>query len=159
MNLYEEYENSKHNDIIAKSTVLNKLIAEYPKLMDYIYNRIDTCFGKHIVYVVHLNVDNIDMIKIGYTKNSVIARFSEKRWGNNNVNIVNILRENTLQANGAKLFERDLKSQCSKYILKTHLTLPGKNEMMNINYSNEILNIYDTLFPQYQNIIGLKSPN
>jgi hypothetical protein len=160
MNIYEEYENSKNDSTQDKITFLNKLLSEYPKLIDYLYNRIDTCFGKHIVYVVHLNVDGNDMIKIGYTKNSVLERFSEKRWkGVDVVSVVNVLRENTLQAKGAQSFEKDLKSKCSNYTLKTNLTLPGKNEMMDIKYTNQILTLYDNLFNQYQNIIGLKPPN
>ena len=160
MNLYEQYENSKTEGIDDKIKIITNLITEYPKIADYLYNRIDTCFGKHIVYVVHMKVDGIDMIKIGYTKNSVTGRFSEKRWTDHHkIEIIEVLRENTLQAKGAVDFEKQLKSVCSIFTIESNLKLPGKNEFMNIENLNEILTHYDTLFPKYQNIVGLKSPN
>jgi len=160
MNLYEQYENSKIGGENDKIKTINDIITQYPKIIDYLYNRIDTCFGKHIVYVVHMRVDNIDMIKIGYTKNSVTGRFSEKRWTDHHkIDIVEILRENTLQAKGAVDFEKELKSQCSQYTINSNLKLPGKNEFMDFNNKNNILSKYDNLFPIYESIIGLKSPN
>ncbi len=160
MNLYEQYENSKSGGNNDKIKTINDIIKEYPKIIDYIYNRIDTCFGKHIVYVVHMRVDNTDMIKIGYTKNSVIGRFSEKRWSDHHkIEIVEVLRENTLQAKGAVDFEKELKLKCSSYIINSNLKLPGKNEFMDYNHKDEVVNKYDSLFPQYKNTIGLKSPN
>jgi hypothetical protein len=160
MNLYEEYENSKTGGLYDKIKVITKIITEYPKIIDYIYNRIDTCFGKHIVYVVHMKVDGVDMIKIGYTKNSVLDRFKEKRWTDKHkIEIIQVIKENTLQAKGAKEFEKELKSLCVNYKTESNLKLPGKNEFMNFKHLDEILNLYDNLFPKYQNIIGLKSPN
>jgi len=160
MNLYEEYENSKTGGLYDKIKVITKIIIEYPKIIDYIYNRIDTCFGKHIVYVVHMKVDGVDMIKIGYTKNSVLDRFKEKRWtGHHKIEIIQVIRENTLQAKGAKDFEKELKSICVNYKTESNLELPGKNEFMDFQYKDEVLNQYNNLFPQYTNVIGLKSPN
>jgi hypothetical protein len=160
MNLYEEYENSKTGGLWDKIKVITKIIIEYPKIIDYIYNRIDTCFGKHIVYVVHMKVDGVDMIKIGYTKNSVLDRFKEKRWTDKHkVDIIQVIRENTLQAKGAKDFEKCLKSVCINYRIESNLKLPGKNEFMNFKHLDEVLNLYDSVFPEYKDVIGLKSPN
>jgi hypothetical protein len=160
MNLYEQYENSKTGGDEDKIKTINDIIDFNPKVIDYLYNRLDTCFGKHIVYVVHMKVDNLDMVKIGYTKNSVLGRFSEKRWTDHHkMEIVNILRENTLQAKGAADFEKELKSQCTKYRIESNLKLPGKNEFMCFKHVNEIIEKYDNLFPEYKNIIGLKPPN
>jgi hypothetical protein len=160
MNLYEEYEKSKTGGLYDKVNIITKIIIEHPKLIDYIYNRIDTCFGKHIVYVVHMRVEGIDMIKIGYTKNSVLNRFKEKRWTDHHkIEIIQILREHTLQAKGAVEFEKELNHQCINYRINSNLKLPGKNEFMDFKYKDEVLHHYDNLFPQYINIIGLKSPN
>jgi hypothetical protein len=160
MNLYEEYENSKSGGLYDKIKVITKIITEYPKIIDYIYNRIDTCFGKHIVYVVHMKVDGVDMIKIGYTKNSVLDRFKEKRWTDQHkIEIIKVVREYVLQAKGAVEFEKELNCQCVNYRIDSNLKLPGKNEFMNFNYKDEVLNQYDNLFPQYTDVIGLKPPN
>lgn len=160
MNLYEEYENSKTGGIYDKIKVITKIITEYPKIIDYIYNRIDTCFGPHIVYVVHMKVDGVDMIKIGYTKNSVLNRFKEKRWTDQHkIEIIQVIREYVLQAKGAVEFEKELNCQCVNYRIDSNLQLPGKNEFMDFNYKDEVLNQYDNLFPQYTDVIGLKSPN
>ena len=160
MNLYEQYENSKTGGDNNRIKIINDIITQYPKMIDYIYNRIDTCFGKHIVYVVHMKVDGADMIKIGYTKNSVLDRFKEKRWTDQyKIEIIQVIREYTLQAKGAVEFEKELNCQCVNYRIESNLKLPGKNEFMNFNYKDEVLKLYDTLYPDYQNIIGLKSPN
>lgn len=160
MNLYEKYEISKSEKEEDKIKTINEIITQYPKIIDYLYNRIDTCFGKHIVYVVHMRVDGIDMIKIGYSKNSVTGRFSEKRWTDHHkIEIIKIYKENTLQAKGAVDFEKHLKSVCGPYIIDSNVRLPGKNEFMSYSHLEDILNHYDNLFPYYEKIIGLKSPN
>lgn len=160
MNLYEQYENSKNGGDNNKIKIVNDIITQYPKIIDYLYNRIDTCFGKHIVYVVHMKVDGIDMIKIGYTKNSVLNRFKEKRYTDHHkIDIVKVYREKNLQAKGAKDFEKEFKSLCINYRIESNLKLPGKNEFMDFKHLDEVLNQYDTLYPNYQNVIGLKSPN
>jgi len=136
------------------------IITQYPKIIDYIYNRVDTCFGPHIVYLIEVKIGETPMLKIGYTKNSVEGRFAEKRYsGRETIEIVQIIRQQTLQAYGAVQFEKTLKQQCVSYQVSTELTLPGKNEFMNIDYKEQIIQLYDNLFPQFENVIGLKSPN
>jgi len=160
MELYERYKRSKGQDVNVKIEVLNDIIRQYPKIIDYIYNRVDTCFGPHIVYLVHMKVGGVDMLKIGYTKNSVQSRFSETRYaGRNEIEIVEIIRENTLQAKASVDFEKELKTSCGLYAITTDLTLPGKGEFMNIQHRNNIVEIYDRLYPNFSEVVGLKSPN
>ena len=102
MGLYDDYLKSKTGDTETKVGVINNIISTYPKIIDYLYNRIDTCFGEHTVYLVHMRVGGEDMLKIGYTKNDVNGRFSENRYsGRDTIEIVEIIRENKLQAKGA----------------------------------------------------------
>ena len=160
MELYERYNQSKEQDLETKISVLNDLMRKYPKIVDYIYNRVDTCYGPHIVYLVHMNVNGVDMLKIGYTKNSVEGRFSESRYaGRDSLEIVKIIRENKLQAKASVDFEKSLKESCSIYATTTELTLPGKGEFMDIQHLDQIVNIYDTLYPNFLQVVGLKSPN
>ena len=160
MELYERYKNSKSQVLDVKIEVLNEIIRKHPKIIDYIYNRVDTCYGPHIVYLVHMRVGGVDMLKIGYTKNSVEGRFAESRYaGRDAIEIVEIIRENTLQAKASVDFEKVLKTRCAPYAITTKLTLPGKGEFMDIQHRDAILEQYDTLYPTYQNIVGLKAPN
>lgn len=160
MELYERYNDSKGQDLETKIGVLNDIIRTYPKIMDYIYNRVHSCFGEHIVYLVHMRVNGVDMLKIGYTKNSVEGRFSESRYaGRNTIEIVQIIRQNKLQAKASVEFETALKDGCKSYGIKTELTLPGKGEFMDIQHLDDIVNQYDTLYPNFLQVVGLKSPN
>tara|TARA_R110002096_G_scaffold1736_1_gene9046 strand:- start:1143 stop:1406 length:264 start_codon:yes stop_codon:yes gene_type:complete len=72
--LYVEYKNNNQWDMLAQ--LVPNLIKEYPQLIKYIINKIDSCYGEHRVYVL----DTSKGIKIGYTKNSVEDRFAEKRY-------------------------------------------------------------------------------
>lgn len=160
MSLYESYQNSKSGDTSTKINVLVQIIEQYPKIIDYIYNRLDTCFGPHIVYLIQVKIGETPMLKIGYTKNSVEGRFAEKRYsGRDEIQIVEIIRQETLQAYGAVQFEKTLKNICQPYKVITELTLPGKGEFMNIDYKQTIVQLYDNLFPQFESMVGLKSPN
>lgn len=160
MSLYQDYIDSKTADTQTKIAVINEIIQTYPKIIDYLYNRIDTCFGEHTVYLVHMRVGGEDMIKMGYTKNDVLARFSENRYsGRDTIEIVEIIRENKLQAKGAVDFEKALKESAAQYRIQTNLTLPGKNEFMDISFRDSLITLYDSLFDEYKSIEGLKSPN
>lgn len=160
MELYERYKRSKSQDLDVKIEVLNEIIRKHPKIIDYIYNRVDTCYGPHIVYLVHMRVGGVDMLKIGYTKNSVEDRFAESRYaGRDAIEIVEIIRQNTLQAKASVDFEKVLKTTCAPYAITTKLTLPGKGEFMDIQHRDIILEKYDTLYPTFENVVGLKAPN
>lgn len=161
--LYEEYNRVNDNpntDIEDKINILNDIIRENPKLIDYLFNKVDSCYGKHRVYVVQMNVHKMDMIKIGYTKNTVEERFKEKRYtGRDNIELISILKEEQLQAKGAVDFEQELKNTCSSYSIKTDLTLPGKGEFYDIKYKDKILSLYDSCIDKHRETVGLKSPN
>lgn len=160
VSLYDRYENSKTKDVDEKVEVINEIISTYPKIIDYLYNRLDTCFGEHTVYLVHMRVNGEDMIKVGYTKNDVVRRFGEKRYaGQNTLDIIEVVRDNKLQAKGAVDFEKKLKEMMVGYRTDSNLTLPGKNEFMDIQYKDKIVEMYDTFYEQYKDVEGLKSPN
>lgn len=160
MSLLKEYNESKKMDNEGKINMIVRLMREYPKSIDYVYNRLDTCFGEHSVYLIHMKVNNVDMLKVGYTKNKVISRFSEKRWGGREtIEIVEVLKHNKLQARGALDFETKLKEETKSYRVKTNLTLPGKNEFMDIKHRDEIVRLYDLYYEEYKNVEGLKPPN
>ena len=160
MGLYDDYLKSKTGDTETKVGVINNIISTYPKIIDYLYNRIDTCFGEHTVYLVHMRVGGEDMLKVGYTKNNVLGRFAETRYsGRDTIEIVEIIRENKLQAKGAVDFEKKIKELTKEYKIKTTLTLPGKNEFMSIDYREQIISLYDSEYINYINVEGLKSPN
>lgn len=161
MTLYEEYNNIKESgELSQKIEILNKIIKENPKLIDYLFTKVDSCYGEHKVYLVHMKVNGVDMIKIGYTKNSVEGRFAEKRYaGRDNLEIVEIKREHSLQAKGAIEFEKHLKESFKEFKSETELTLPGKGEFYDIKHMGNMIKIYDKSFPEYINVIGLKSPN
>jgi hypothetical protein len=161
-NLFEHYNQvKKTKDLFQKVAVLNQIIEKYPKLIDYLFNKVDSCFGTHKVYLIHMNVNGQDMIKLGYTKqNDVSVRFSEKRYaGRDEIKIVEILREGELQAKGAIEFEKFLKETFSSFKKTTSLTLPGKGEFYEMIHKDFMVNKYDENFTQFESIVGLKSPN
>jgi len=161
MTLYEEYNKIKNSgELSEKIGVLNKIIEENPKLIEYLFTKVDSCYGEHKVYLVHMKVNGVDMIKIGYTKNSVEGRFAEKRYaGRDDLEIVEIKRENSLQAKGAIDFEKHLKQSFKDFKSETELTLPGKGEFYDIKHIDKMIEIYDKSYLDYINVIGLKSPN
>ena len=161
MNLYERYLNTKSSGSLEdRIQVMGEIIRQNPKLMDYIETKIDSCYGTHIVYLVYMKVNGKDMLKIGYTKNSVEGRFGEKRYaGRDSLEIVEIQREQRLQAKGAIEFEKELKKRFKDYQVKSDLTLPGKGEFYDIMFLDEMVKIYDDEYPKYISVVGLKAPN
>ena len=107
-----------------------------------------------------MKVNGKDMLKIGYTKNSVEGRFGEKRYaGRDSLEIIEIQREQRLQAKGAIEFEKELKKRFKDYQVKSDLTLPGKGEFYDIMFLDEMVKIYDDEYPKYISVVGLKAPN
>ena len=159
--LYEQYLNTKGSDQLeVRINIMNDIIREHPKLMDYIQTKLDSCYGTHKVYLVHMRVNGVDMLKLGYTKNTVEGRFGEKRYsGRNKLEIVNVLRQCEFQAKGAVDFEKHLKSIFLGYKIKTDLTLPGKGEFYDIKHQEDMLVEYDSLKGDFEGVFGLKSPN
>jgi hypothetical protein len=161
-NLYDEYLQVKTSgNLDNKIDVLNRIIYENPKLIDYIINKVDSCFGVHKVYLVLMNVNGVEMVKLGYTKQvSVANRFGEKRYsGRDSIEIISISRENQLQAKGAIEFEKELKKKFIGFKTTTELTLPGKGEFYDVLYFEDMVKIYDEEYPKFEEIVGLKSPN
>jgi hypothetical protein len=161
-NLYDEYLQVKTSgNLDNKIDVLNRIIYENPKLIDYIINKVDSCFGVHKVYLVLMNVNGVEMVKLGYTKQDNVAnRFGEKRYsGRDSIEIISISRENQLQAKGAIEFEKKLKERFRGFKTTTELTLPGKGEFYDVLYFEDMVKIYDEEYPNFEEIVGLKSPN
>ena len=161
MNLYEQYlETKTSKSIDDRIDVMNEIIRQNPKLMDYIETKIDSCYGTHIVYLVHMKVNGEDMLKIGYTKNSIEGRFGEHRYaGRDSLEIVEKIREVKLQAKGAIDFEKKLKERFKDFKITTDLTLPGKGEFYDIVSIDDMVKIYDDEYPKFKKVIGLKPPN
>ena len=160
--LYDEYLQVKTSDNLTdKIDVLNRIIYENPKLIDYIINKVDSCFGVHKVYLVLMNVNGVEMVKLGYTKQDNVAnRFGEKRYsGRDSIEIISISRDNKLQAKGAIEFEKALKQKFIGFKTTTELTLPGKGEFYDMLYFDDMVKIYDEEYSNFENIVGLKSPN
>ena len=144
------------NDEAGLAKLIPLLIREYPDMVRYIVNRIDSCFGRHIVYVVDTNKG----IKIGYTKNDVERRFGETRYENSNDFQINeVLRTEEFQAKGAVEFESKLKKVLKPYGVQSEMVMPGKSELYSKEHLKTILSEYDKLKGVYKEIIGLKSPN
>jgi hypothetical protein len=141
--------------------IILRIMTKYPKIIDYIENRVHTCFGEHRVYFVILRVDGETFLKVGYTKNSVYERFADKRYTKGHkVEVVEIIREELFQAKGAVDFEKKLKELIpAEYRYKTELTFPGKDELISMDYKDEVLNLYNDTFMGYKDVVGLKSAN
>jgi hypothetical protein len=156
--LYSDYLLVRYNGTQEQGIeVLNRIIQKYPKILNYLLNRADTCFGTHSVYIIKIRVNGIICLKAGYTKNSIVDRLKEKRY--QSVELLEIYREEFFQAKGAKDFEKKLKDLTKKHFFKNDFTFPGKGEVRFLDSLDEMLNFYDELAPQYKDIIGLKSPN
>ena len=161
--LYEEFLDAKNGSHKQKAEILAKLMLQegFEKLIDYQFNRALTCFGEHRVYFVHLRVNGEDFLKVGYTKNTVEERFSEARYTEGiKVEIVEKIKVELFQAKGAVEFEKKLNELIPKtFRYTTELLFPGKKELISLEYKDEVLEIYNNTFPQYKDVIGLKSPN
>lgn len=154
---YHLYETLKQNgDMGRMAEFIPELLKQNPKLIPYVINRLDSCFGKHIVYLVVTNYG----IKIGYTKNTIETRFGESRYsGSTNFEIIEILRQEEFQAKGAVEFESKIKELCKSYLIQTDMVMPGKGEIFDIKFKTQVLNIFDLHKNEYKNIIGIKPPN
>jgi hypothetical protein len=154
--LYQSY--LKATNPKSKKDVLLKLMDEYPNIIEYLWNRADTCFGQHSVYLIKINYKGKSYLKVGYTKNSIKDRFLEKRYTDRNeFTLVDIIREVKLQALGAVCFEKEIKRKVDS--IKTEMKMPGKGEIFDTNKLNELLDTWNKTLPKFKTIVGLKSPN
>jgi hypothetical protein len=154
--LYDSYLKAKTQS--AKKKMLIQLMDEYPHIIEYLWNRADTCFGEHRVYLIEIHYKGESYLKIGYTKNSIEDRFGEKRYEDRNkFHLIRIIRESKLQALGAVKFEKEIKQRV--HSIKTEMKMPGKGEIFDMSKRDELLHIWDVTLPKFQTLIGLKSPN
>ena len=155
-NLYSSYINASTNE--SKKKVLSELIEEYPDIIPYLWNRADTCFGEHRVYLIQIHYKGESYLKIGYTKNSIEDRFGEKRYADRNeFKLIRVVMESKLQALGAVEFEREIKKRVGS--IKTEMQMPGKSEIFDMSKREELLEIWNEILPEYETVVGLKSPN
>lgn len=154
--LWDKWKRAKSGK--QKMDVLIRLMNEYPKSIDYLWNRGETCFGVHNVYLVHIQYKGIDYLKIGYTKNTIEQRFGESRYeGSKDMRLIRIVRSEKLQALGAVEFEHKIKTEFES--IKTEMVLPGKGELFEMNKENQLVKYWDANIKHYEKIIGIKSPN
>jgi hypothetical protein len=157
--LYERFLNIRNESTETKIKILVDIMKTFPNVINTIINRVESCFGKHRVYVVHFSIKGEEFIKVGYTKNTVPQRLGEIRWEKEKATIVEIIREKEYQAKGAYDFELVLKHLVKDYKKEHNLTLPGKGELLNVKYKNEITEIYDSICNDYVDVVGLKRTN
>jgi hypothetical protein len=159
--LYEKHLKIRDKDRDIKIGHINELLLTYPELIDSVLTKIDTSFGEHTVYIIHVNKHGRDMIKIGYTKNTVEQRYGEKRWGDQIVleDIKEKLRDKRLPALGAMQLENKIKEYIKPYNLKGQITGPGKGELYDISCKDLIIETYDKYFDSYKDIVGTKKAN
>lgn len=157
VDLYTTYNHLRNKEQWGRlAELVPELMREHPQMVKYIINKIDSCFGEHIVYVVDTNKG----IKVGYTKNTIEQRFSEKRYSNSDeFEIIEILRHDRFQAKGALEFENKLKEILIEYSIETDMVMPGKGELYDKVHVDTILSEYDAYKDNYKSIIGLKPPN
>lgn len=154
--LYDRWKTASSNE--EKRAVMIDLMETHPEIIPYLWNRAETCFGEHTVYLVNIIYKGTPLIKIGYTKNSVEARFSEKRYeGSQYMKLVSVIREAKLQARGATEFEKWMKSQVQP--MQTDMTMPGKGELFHPNQLDVLTTLWDKRVAKYESITGIKSPN
>ena len=156
--LYNEYLEA---DLIKSKRpgVIIKLMEEDPqRVPDWIWNRLDSVFGPHTVYLIEILYKGKSYLKIGYTKNSTKERFSEKRYdGADDFKLVRILNEVKLQALGAVQFEDEIKQKVTT--IKTDMKMPGKGEIFDMSKLDEILSVWNESLPKFREVIGIKAPN
>jgi hypothetical protein len=159
--LYERHLQIRKQTEDIKREHINELLTEYPQLLDSVLTKIDTSFGEHMVYVIHVEKYEREFLKIGYTKNTVEKRYGEKRWSDKITlpDIKEKLREKRLPALGAVLLEKEIKKYITGFNIKTQLTGPGKGELYDIVCKDLLLDIYDDYYEVYKDTVGLKRAN
>jgi hypothetical protein len=154
--LYNEWQSS--GDINKRKYLLNKLMETHPETIDYLWTTAMGIYGEHRVYLIKIQYKGIDYIKVGYTKNTIQQRFSEKRYnGAEDFKLIEIIKEQKLQAGGAVEFERYIKSKIET--IQTEMKMPGKGELFEVNKLNELIDLWNSSVNDYVNVVKIKSPN
>ena len=139
---------------------MHQLLKEYPEAYKYITSPLDSIFGLHTVYVALVRTkNNEELIKLGYTKNTVKKRFSESRY-KGKMFLIEVIHEETFPSLGSTMFEKKLLSNLKQYNIKdTDIKAPGKGELFKAKHKDIILQKYNELKGKYKNIRGVKPPN
>jgi hypothetical protein len=166
--LIEEYENIRKkglDHVLGEHIIKMIKTPEYTGAIKYIATKLDSVFGLHTVYVAYVKTESGEKaIKIGYSKNTVGARFSEERW-QDPLKLVGIIHAELFPSLGAIKFENRLKNRLTEYRLidkknKTKKTkAPGKGELFQPKYKEKILEEYELWKNQYTEVRGVKPPN
>jgi len=127
------------------------------KCVDYIFNRLKSCFGEHILYLYVINIDKKETcLKYGYSVNE--KRDFDSRYVE--VSIEEEVKLVRLQALGAVEFEKELEARIPAHFRYTSTAnFPGKGELIDIKYKDDMIKLFDELAPMFKDVIGLKSPN
>ena len=158
--LYERFLNIRNESTETKIKILVDIMKTFPNIINTIINRVESCFGEHTVYYVHFSVKGMEFLKVGYTKNTVKQRIcDEMRYEGEKPVIIETFRDLKYQAKGAFDFETTLKENVVPYKKENDLVMPGKGELYDIKYKDEILKVYDSICYDYSHIIGLKRTN
>jgi hypothetical protein len=154
--LWNEYQLADTD--VKRQNVLIKLMDKYPDIIKYLWNKADSCFGEHTVYLIRIEYKGESYLKIGYTKNSIKDRFAEKRYvDRSEFKLMETLRESKLQALGAVHFEADIHKGIEG--IQTEMKMPGKGELYSIDMLDRINEMWDKQINNYKGIVGLKAPN
>jgi hypothetical protein len=154
--LYKEWQNS--GDINKRKYLIQQLMELHPETIDYLFTTAKSIYGEHRVYLIKINYNGIEYLKIGYTKNTIKERFSEKRYnGAEDFRLIQIIKEIKLQAGGAVEFERYIKENIET--IQTNMKMPGKGELFELNKLNELIELWDSNVDRFKGIVKIKSPN
>ena len=154
--LYKEWQSS--GDVNKRKYLINQLMELHPETIDYLFTTAKSIYGEHRVYLIKITYNGIEYLKIGYTKNTIKERFSEKRYnGAEDFQLVEIIKEVKLQAGGAVEFEGYIKDNIQT--IQTDMKMPGKGELFEVNKLNELIEMWDNNIDRFKHIVKIKSPN
>ena len=147
----------QQKEVILEVIELDNETVDNNKFVGYIFNRIKSCFGEHIVYLYEINInDEETCLKYGYTVNE--KRNFDGRY--DKVSIVEEVKLVRLQAFGAVELEKELEERIPDHFrYTTTAKFPGKGELIDIKYKDDMIKLLDELAPKFKDVIGLKAPN
>jgi len=153
--LIKEYVNDTPNG----AEIINKLLKQNPKLVEYVSTTVDSCIGMHQVYLVTFkNIKN--KFKVGYTKHkNLFKRFGESRYKGDKLIVDSIILQQELPALGAVKFEEFIQSKLENDKLDEKIGIPGKGEFYDMSKLDSVLELWTTNVHKFKDMWGIKSPN
>lgn len=147
----------QQKEVILEVIELDNETVDNNKFVGYLFNRVKSCFGEHIVYLYEINInDEETCLKYGYTVNE--KRNFDGRYVK--VSIVEEVKLVRLQAFGAVELEKELEERIPDHFrYTTTAKFPGKGELIDIKYKDDMIKLLDELAPKFKDVIGLKAPN